>query len=130
MKKNFIELLKYGFWGCISTGINLALFYAFIKLHMQYIYANVISYIIAVIFSYIFNDIFVFKGNNAGKVGKGIKYFLMRGASIIVDSAILAFLHEICGINLVVSKIVDSALIIISTFLISKILIFKEKVEE
>ncbi len=125
MKRNLIELIKYGFWGCVSTGINLLLFYLFIYLHMQYIGANVLSYVIAVVFSYVFNNLFVFRENNAGRLEKGIKYFAMRGVSILVDSALLAFLYEICGIDIVVSKIIDSLIIIISTFIISKLFIFK-----
>ena len=55
-KEKLIELIKYGFWGGISTAINLALFYMFIFFKMQYVCSNIVSYIIAVIFSYIFND--------------------------------------------------------------------------
>lgn len=93
---------------------------------MQYILANVSSYIIAVIFSYIFNNLFVFKGNGGNNVEKGIKYFSMRGISVLIDSAILAFLCEICGINVIISKVIDSVIIIGLTFVVSKLFIFKK----
>ena len=126
MKDKIIELIKYGFWGCVSTGINLIIFYAFLFCRMQYIVANVISYIIAVGFSFWFNNKFVFKENNDNNLKKGIKFFLMRGISIIVDSGLLIILCEKLGINVFVSKILDSAIIIVCTFVISKLFIFQQ----
>ena len=126
MKDKLIELIKYGFWGCVSTAINLLFFYLFLFFNMQYILANVSSYIIAVIFSYIFNNLFVFKGNVGNNVEKGIKYFSMRGISVLIDSAILAFLCEICGINVIISKVIDSVIIIGLTFVVSKLFIFRK----
>lgn len=126
MKEKIKELVRYGFWGCISTGINLVLFYLFVWLGMQYIVANIVSYIIAVVFSYVFNDLFVFKGNTSQMLTKGISYFFMRGVSVVIDSAILMFLCEICNINIVIAKILDSILIIGATFIISKLFIFKK----
>ena len=125
MKDKIIILIKYGFWGCISTGINILIFYLFILFKMQYILANVISYIIAVLFSYVFNDLFVFKGNSGNNLKKGLKYFFMRGLSLRADNAILVFLCEICGVNILISKIVDSVIIIGVTIVISKSYIFK-----
>lgn len=138
--KHIKELISYGFWGVLSTGINLLLMYIFIKLGMQYIIANIVSYVIAVIFSYIFNKNFVFKNqqsaddsvnaaakDNKDEIVRQIKYFGMRGISIAVDSGLLAFLHEICGLTIFWSKFFDSILIIAGTFLLSKFWIFRAK---
>lgn len=126
MKASVKELIKYVFWGGISTSINLMIFYLFLALKMQYIFANVFSYIIAVLFSYVFNKLFVFKDTNSGKVKTGIKYFAIRGVSIFIDSGLLMFLCEVCGINVAVSKIIDSILIIGSTYLVNKFFVFKK----
>lgn len=121
------QLIKYGFWGVISTGINLLLFYLFIKIKIPYIAANVVSYIIAVIASYFFNNKYVFDAHesDAKESTKQIKYFAMRGISVAVDSALLAFLHELCGLNLVLSKVLDSIIIIGATYILSKFWIFE-----
>lgn len=125
-KEKLIELIKYGFWGGISTAINLALFYMFIFFKMQYVCSNIVSYIIAVTFSYIFNDIFVFKNNTSKATEKGIKYFIMRAVSVGIDSGILVFLHKVCGIDIAISKIIDSIIIIGGTYVVSKVFIFKK----
>ena len=124
--KGFIELIKYGVWGVVSTGINLALFYLFIKLRMHYVVANVVSYIIAVAFSFVFNNKFVFEESGENTATKGVKFFLMRAASIAIDSALLMFFCEICGLGILISKVTVSVIIILSTFVISKFFIFKK----
>ena len=125
MVRRIAEFIRYGFWGMISVIINLLLFYIFVAVHCPYIIANIVSYILAVIFSYIVNNKYVFQGNrkNNDKIKK-IKYFLMRGSSIFIDSLLLAFFYQICGFTLILSKIIDSVLIIISTYILSKYWIF------
>ncbi len=125
MVRRIVEFIRYGFWGMISVIINLLLFYIFVAVHCPYIIANMVSYILAVIFSYIVNNKYVFQGNrkNNDKIKK-IKYFLMRGSSIFVDSLLLAFFYQICGFTLILSKIIDSVLLIISTYILSKYWIF------
>lgn len=125
MVRRIVEFIRYGFWGMISVIINLLLFYIFVAVHCPYIIANMVSYILAVIFSYIVNNKYVFQGNrkNNDKTKK-IKYFLMRGSSIFVDSLLLAFFYQICGFTLILSKIIDSVLLIISTYILSKYWIF------
>lgn len=127
MLKKLSELIKFGFWGAVSTGINLLLFYLFIFFGMPYIVSNVVSYIIAVIFSYVFNNRFVFKETKDKESTKQLKYFTVRAISIAVDSIILAFLHETIGLPLMVSKILDSVVIILSTYIVSKFWIFTRK---
>jgi putative flippase GtrA len=125
MLTQLIELGKYGFWGGVSTLINLLLFYIFITFGFQYIAANVISFGIAVVFSYIFNDRFVFKNENTQSLPKQIKFYITRLISIFVDSLLLIFLYENLGLSLLISKIVDSIIVIGSTFIINKMWIFK-----
>jgi len=128
MLRRFEQLIKYGFWGIVSTAVNLVLFYAFLKIHIPYVAANIVSYILAVIASYYFNSKFVFdeaKGESRETIKK-IKYYLMRGISVLVDSGLLVFLHEVFGLNLMLSKIIDSIIIIGTTYVLSKLWIFKD----
>ena len=61
MKAKIFELIKYGFWGGITTLINLALFAFLDSLNvMHYVLANGIAYAVAVVINYVFNKIFVF----------------------------------------------------------------------
>ena len=86
MKKRLTEIIRYGFWGVISTGINLILFYLFVFMHLQYVVANVVSYVVAVFASYYFNKRFVFTSKTGKSVWMLIKYVLIRTISIAADS--------------------------------------------
>ena len=127
MKERIVELIKYGFWGIVSVGVNLALFYLMLHLGVQYVTANVISYILAVVCSFFFNKYLVFQkaDKSRSQVAQGVKYFAMRAISVAVDSGLLVFLHEVCGLNVTVSKVVDSIIIIGGTFVVSKLFIFR-----
>lgn len=124
MKKQLTEILRYGFWGAVSTGINLSLFYIFVFMHLQYVAANVVSYVVAVFVSYYFNKRFVFTNPAEKSVWMLIKYVLIRTISIAADSGLLVFLHERLNIDIALAKLLDSALIISLTFIFSKFWVF------
>ena len=50
----------------------------------------------------------------------------MRGGSLLADSVLLWFLYKVCKIDIVWVKIVDSVIIIVGTFIFSKLFIFTE----
>lgn len=126
MKNRIIELVKYAFWGCVTTAVNLLLFQLFVVLGMPYLLSNVVSYIIAVILSYIVNSKFVFQSADH-KATNQLKFYFMRVVSITVDSLLLMLIHEVFGVALLLSKIIVSAIIISSTYLGCKLWIFKSK---
>lgn len=119
------EFITYGFWGGISTALNLVLFYLMVQLGIPYLISNVISYALAVLFSYYVNSMFVFKGSYSSEFIKQSKFYTVRIVSILIDSAILVFLHEFLGWDLWISKIVDSSFIIGVTYIINKTWVFK-----
>lgn len=122
-----IELIKYAFWGVVTTAVNLILFYIMVAVHIPYLVSNIGSYMIAVVFSYIANSKYVFQ-DKTSSVNNQIKFYLMRIVSIAVDSLLLIFVHEICHIELILSKIIVSVIIIFSTYIGCKFWVFKNKV--
>ncbi|MFR1380321.1 MAG: GtrA family protein [Clostridium neonatale] len=123
---NFIEIIKYGIFGIVTTGINLLLFYALIKFEMNYIISNTVSYLIAVIISYFLNKVYVFKDNNINKIGQMIKFIFVRILSLCAENILLILMVDMLKYNIYISKIFISFLIICSTFIINKIIIFKK----
>ena len=121
-----LELFKYAVWGGLSTAVNLALFYFFVELGLQYILANFISYILAVILSYYLNSYFVFNKVFKGKeyFMASIRYYLMRILAISLDSFLLMFIHEVWGLNIIISKVIVSIFIIGTTYIASRKFIF------
>lgn len=124
-----VELIKYGFFGGITTLINLALFFLFTQMGMQYIIANTISYIIAVIINYFLNQFFVFKTTGkptAKKRTEFINFFLVRLGSLCVDNVLFFIVVDVFNINLYFGRITLSLLIIMLTFIVNKKFVFKK----
>lgn len=120
------ELIKYGFWGVVTTLLNLALYFVLIRFGIYYLISNVLSYIIAVIVSYFFNNFFVFNQVEKEKISikKIFKYFLIRILSLGLDSALLYGCVSIFHLNQIWSKLFVSFLVIMLTYLLNKKFVF------
>lgn len=123
-----IELIKYGFYGGLTTAINLILFFVFTQLGIQYIIANTVSYIIAVILNYFLNQLFVFKTSKKEKKEQRkefISFFIVRIGSLFLDNILFYVVVDILNVNLYIGRIALSLFIILVTFVINKKLVFK-----
>lgn len=130
MRNRLIELIKYGIYGCITTAINLFLLFFFIKeLGMHYLLSNSVSYAIAVVINYIFNKKYVFKTDgstvNSTRI-EFIKFVSVRIASLFADNALLYLIVDVIKIDLLVGKILSSLIIILSTFVLNKVFVFRK----
>ncbi len=125
-KINLLELIRYSFWGGMTTVFNLLLFYIMVKLGINYVVSNVFSYCIAVVVSYFLNKFFVFEqSNNSNETIKFIKYIFIRVLAISIDTGLLYLLVTGLGLNVYFMKIVVSVLVIILTYIGNKIMVFK-----
>lgn len=128
-RKNLLELIKYGFWGGVTTLLNLALFSLFISVGIPYLVSNVSSYIIAVFFSYFLNKKYVFKKekHNDGTIVEILKYFAVRLLSIVIDSGLLWVCVDVFQWNIFISKLLISAVVILMTYCLNKLFVFNKK---
>lgn len=127
--RNIIEFFKYGFWGAVTTGINLLAFFWLESLGMYYIVANIVSYIFAVFVNYILNKKFVFKSDpSVDKASKQlIKFFTVRLGSLLIDNMLFYLLVSILHYNVNISRVFLSLVIIIATFGVNKFFVFNTK---
>ena len=89
-KNTLKEMLRYAFFGGVTTILNLLMYYFMVELDMNYLIANVLSFVIAVVISYYFNKkwVFIEKRSRARK-NEFIRYVLVRAFSIVLDSLLL-----------------------------------------
>lgn len=120
-----IELIKYGFFGVLTTAFNFALFYAMIKIGINYIVSNVVSYFFAVMFSYILNNRYVFENSKSQKgLKKFVKFLVVRLFVVCVDTGLLYLLVYILELDVFYSKIFLSITIIMTTYVVNKLFVF------
>lgn len=96
---------------------------------MHYLLANSLSYAIAVVINYIFNKKYVFK--TEGSVANStriefIKFVFVRIVSLFADNVLLYLIVDVIKIDLLIGKILSSVIIILSTFVLNKIFVFKK----
>ncbi len=127
-KYDLIEKIRYIFWGGITTGINVVLFILFNLTGITYTVSNVVSYFIAVLISYFLNRKFVFKGAIVNSnIRSMCNYFIVRIASITLETLALFFTVEKIRLNVYFSKICISIIVILSTYILNKVFVFKNK---
>ncbi|WP_029743546.1 GtrA family protein [Streptococcus suis] len=137
MRKFFkSEVFKYLFFGVLTTVVYIV-FREFLFILMHNVTASVlVANVIAIVFAFFVNDYFVFEQRRSGWVGRFVKFFLARLTTLGLDM-LLAFLlieqfPEIIGqfvqydfvwINRI-EMYLSQILIMLSNYLISKLLIF------
>ena len=128
--KKYEEIINYLIVGGFTTIVSLGSFALLIKvLNVNYLYANVISWILAVLFAYFTNKIFVFKSkrdkfsDNLKEVGK---FFSSRIFTLIVDYALMILFIELFKIDEVISKLIVQIIILTLNYVLSKIIVFKK----
>ena len=130
-KKNE-EIINYLITGAIGVAISISVYWICRKLHLDIVVSNVISWIIAVICMYILNKLFVFKTkckNSISAFKEFIFFILARVFTLVVETLILWIGANILKINDIIVKIIAQIVIIILNYLLSKLWIFKKKVE-
>lgn len=135
LKDDLYQLIKYGFFGIVSTAFNLVLFYVMIKIGIHYIVTNIVSYSLAVILSYFLNDRYVFSNQNAieninAKTKKLMKFSFIRVGVLAVDTTALAFFVDFIGIDIIFSRVILSFVLIMATYILNKAFVFTNNEKE
>lgn len=125
------ELIKYIFFGVLTTFVNYIVYFQAISLiKINYLLANIIAWIVSVIFAYITNKYYVFEN-------KGITFYILmkeiflffaaRIISVVIETSILFIGIEIINIKSYIIKIIASIFVVIINYFLSKYFIFSKK---
>lgn len=122
------SVLLYLFFGGLTTVISVASFALFEFLRCETLVSNFISWICAVSFAYITNRIWVFNSATKGKAAykEIISFFGGRLFTFFVEELMLFVFTECMDINSIFVKIVAQIVVLISNYVISKVLVFKK----
>lgn len=137
------EVLMYLFFGGLTTVVSVIFFaipikllsigtqdIAGMKLDMDVITANVISWICAVTFAYVTNRTWVFEDKSYGAAGiarECAAFFAGRLFTLIVETLLLNLCCTLIGMNEIVAKIIVSVVTIVLNYIISKLWVFRSK---
>ena len=130
--KNYREILMYLIFGGLTTLVSLSTYFfctAFIldaKDMIQLQIANIVSWIVSVAFAYLTNKRYVFQSNNT--TGKEVgKFYLSRVSTLFMDMILMYLFVTILAFSDAIVKVVVQFVVIVSNYLLSKFLVFKEE---
>lgn len=129
--KKYEEIIRYGFFGVLTTVVNFIVFYYFNSvLETSYIYANSLAIIISIIFAYVTNKKFVFKSQThtfKQTFYEFLNFISLRLGSGIFDMVSMYLLIDGIGIDTNISKVLTQFIVVVSNYIFSKLFIFKNK---
>lgn len=129
LKSQNIEIVRYIIVGGCTTLVNLVIFTLMCKvMHIDVTISNFISVIISILFAYVTNKLFVFQSqcqNMNELIKEATKFISARLLTMLIEVGGVFLLVNIIGQDEVIGKLETQIIVLISNYLISKCLVFK-----
>ena len=127
--KSMKQLVAYGFFGVLTTLINIIAYWLVRKFDASITLSAFIAWLVAVFFAYWSNRKFVFESSNTSAVAiffEAVYFFMCRIATGLLDVAIMYIFADVLGFHEVITKTAANIIVIIINYIASKLFIFKE----
>ncbi len=129
MEKQTKEIAAYIFFGGLTTLVSIGSFALFdLVMGIDPLIANVFSWVLAVLFAYVTNRRWVFDSSAKGARGvlrEMTSFFAGRLLTLGIEELILLVFITWLGFNDMAIKIVAQAVVMVSNYLISKLVVFR-----
>ena len=96
-------------------------------LKIDYLISNILSWGLSVVFAYFTNRWFVFHSKNKNKINEFLKFTGSRVLTLLLDSGLMVLGVEYLKIDDLLTKILVQIIIVISNYIISKLIVFKKE---
>ena len=129
-KDTLQELIRYGFWGVVTTLISFFSYWALLAVGMDYRIAQIISMLLTKTAAYLVNKFFVFRSKRRTKqelMKEMLLFIATRGTSGIVEYFGLVFLVDFCHVNKLVGKGCMLVFITMLNYVFGKAIVYKER---
>ena len=134
------EVINYLIFGVLTTIVSLVVKYLLLftifdasnALELQV--AVIISWIAACLFAYITNRIWVFESKSKKIIKEMITFFVARLSTLGLEMLIMFIFVTALGLNsdiwVIVWTLVSQVLVIVGNYILSKLIVFKNKKKE
>lgn len=130
------EIINYLIFGVLTTVVSLATYYLLVftilnpdnPIELQI--ANIISWITCVTFAYVTNRKYVFDSKEKNILKEMIKFYSARLLVLPIDMGFMYIFVSKLHYNDKIIKIIVQIIIIITNYILSKLLVFKENKEK
>ena len=127
------EVINYLIFGFLTTLLTLITYYLLtltildVQVPLELQLANIISWTIGFLFAYITNRKYVFQSKNDRVTGEFLKFLGSRLFTLILDMAIMYVFVTILKYDNRIIKLISQVIIIVSNYLLSKLIVFGKK---
>lgn len=134
------EIINYLFFGVLATAVNLGVKYLLLftildaanALELQI--AVIISWVVACLFAYLTNRLWVFESKSKEIIKEMTKFITARLTTLGLEMLIMFVFVTTLGLNsdmwVIVWTLVAQIAVIIGNYILSKLLVFKNKKKE
>ena len=119
------ELFWYVVFGVLTTVVNIAVYYAFSRLGVNYLISNILAWFFSVLFAYVTNRKWVFESKSSNILKECGLFFGGRIFSGAVDTGLMWLFIDVLAVGDVFAKIVIQVIVVILNYVISKWVVFK-----
>ena len=113
------KLFKFGLVGIVNTLISIGFYMLFVKLGMNYILANILSYMIGLLNSYYWNKKWVFK-NTGNHLSVFTKFVMVNLIVLGINTLSLFLLVNKLGLNQYVAQLISTVIGMGINFILNK----------
>jgi len=121
-----LQFIKFGCVGGINTIVSLAIYYVMVYFNLDYIIAIITSYIGSSIIGYLLSRIWVFKAHNTKITYSFIKYYMVYGASLVINIVLMYLWIDICDLSKYLAPLLTLCITVPFNYVLSKLWVFKE----
>lgn len=121
------EIINYVIVGGLTTLVSIATYFLFRLVNDIMIINVILSWICAVSFAYITNRRFVFESKNKKVIKEFALFINCRLLTLLLEIAFMFLMVNLIKLDDRISKILVQILILISNYVLSKLLVFKNK---
>jgi putative flippase GtrA len=129
--QKYKETILYLIFGVLTTLINIAA-YAFCTriLGVNYYISNIIAWFVAVLFAYITNKFYVFESKSIEYkyvIKEMLSFMSCRVLSGVIELVLMFVMLNLLLINDFIVKVITNIVVININFILSKLIVFKNK---
>lgn len=123
------EIINYLIFGGLTFMVSMLTYYL-CRIAFDYVVSNFISWVAAVLFAYITNKAFVFESKTETKlllIQEFILFVASRIFTLLLETFIMYIMIDWLHINDMIVKVIAQIIIILTNYILSKLIIFKNK---
>lgn len=124
------EIIKYIFFGVLTTLVNYLTFFIFRNLFMiDYRWSNFFAWFFSVLFAFVTNKLWVFNSHTLffESLKEAVSFFWYRGLSLVLDMGMMILFISYLHWSEFLSKTLTQIVIIALNYVFSKWFVFKKE---